>query len=532
MSLPNLQTVAVANPQVAQRLAAQSFDEAREHALGELAVRLSDLAIVEMAAGDIDAAIQRLEQAVNASPARAEPLHNLLAALLTSRRLRGPALESLTRFVAAHHATQPWLQRYDLLLFLPRFVNFEFVAGKCNLHCRMCVGRNAPNYPDRLTYVSTDVFEETLAAAPTVNGLTLSSGDSDPLLHPQFEQILDIAKRHAVCLDLYTNGHPLGARIARRIVDSQVVQMLNFSIDAATPETYQRIRGDDFGRLRQKITMLATMKREAAAPWPWISFSFAAMKDNIEELPDFISLACELGASRVFVGDLIGWDGGPSDNALATDHPRCFEFVAEARRRASVAGVQLQLPQRLLHPPAPEHTRTDRTAISMRGRDASFDPAAGRPSTADSATIDAVDPAARRWRCCTWITGVWVQTDGRIDPCCLVHDVADMGNVHDGPLHANQKFARVKRLLMSGKVFEACRGQRMCEYVQQQQTAGIPLRIIREAELGALYRPIWPAGTKETVPLSVSARTTAAPSDVRAAARTAASETIAGSGTR
>ncbi len=75
---------------------------------------------------------------------------------------------------------------------MPKFLNLEFVKGKCNLKCRMCIGTNAPGHPNTLTYMKPDDFRRTLAAAPTISAVTLSSGDSDPLLHPKFDEIIDL----------------------------------------------------------------------------------------------------------------------------------------------------------------------------------------------------------------------------------------------------------------------------------------------------------------------------------------------------
>jgi hypothetical protein len=62
-----------------------------------------------------------------------------------------------------------------------------------------------------------------------------------------------------------------------------------------------------------------------------------------------------------------------------------------------------------------------------------------------------------------------------------------MGNLMDGPLFYNDKYARVKELLLAGKVFERCLSQNQCQYVQQQRAAGIPLRVITPDELGDLH---------------------------------------------
>ncbi len=457
---PRLATLAfdqthIVDPRIRERLNAERGDEAFDLATRQIAEGLSDLAVVEAACGRLEPALDKLQDAVKACPDSQTAFHNLIATLLQHRLFKSDNFDAISRHMTHYWDTCEWLSQYRRLINMPTFLNLEFVRGKCNLRCRMCTGIHAEDHPKQLSYVSVDEFRTILAAAPTITGVTLSSGDSDPLLHPGFDRIVEAARDADVLLDLYTNGHALSARTCRKIVETQAVSMINFSIDAATPETYRKIRGADLGRLIRKIEMLGAMKAEGGGARPMIEVSLTAMADTIQELPGFVRLGARLGAERVFVGDLIGWldDDGP--NRVATEHPQCFEFVAEAQRLASEADVDLVLPERLL---ADAH-----------------------------APGDAPPAGSRRLTVCGWISGVWVCQDGRLDPCCTVHGVADMGNIHDGPILENDKYARVKDLLRSGKVFERCLEQRGCEYIQQRRAEGTTPDVISREELGDLH---------------------------------------------
>jgi hypothetical protein len=353
----------------------------------------------------------------------------------------------------------------------------------------MCVGRNAAKYPNKLSYVTPERFRAMIQAAPSINGVTLSSGDSDPLLHPHVDQIVQIAAESRLKLNIYTNGLPLSERTARAIVDAGSVTAMNFSLDAVTAETYARIRGGNYERVLRNIRMLTAMRDEAKKRHPVLFMSFVAMADNIHELPQYNVMAHELGARRVFVGDLIGWLGAANGNHPATENPRCAEHVAAARCAAAELGLRLDLPERLEVLPDPNRVSTVAFPEST-SHDHGQSTGAQVETAAVFAGIDPVAPSRSssgpRLRACSWMNGVWVNNDGSMNPCCLLHNVADMGNIADGPLHRNQKYLRVKQLLGEGKVFASCCTQRMCEFVQQQHTAGIPLRVITDAELGEL----------------------------------------------
>lgn len=456
MDRPDLRQFQIINPQLRKHLGSRQTDQALAVASLQAAGALSDLGLAELAAGNLESAIQKIENAMNLSPGCQPVFHNLLAVLLVHGRLRGPAYLKIREHLFKNRDKFPWAMQYRQFMYAPSFLNIEFVGGKCNLKCRMCQGTNRPDYEKRLAYISVADFRKALDVAPTVSGVTLSSGDSDPLMHPHFDQIIQIAAEHGIGIDMFTNGQLLTDRLCGKMIDSGAVNCINFSIDAATPETYRKVRGANLDRLIEKIQMLQAMKKEKSRSVPWIALSFVAMADTIHELPDFVDLAHRLGAGRVYVEDLSGWDDRPSDNHPATDNPKCYEFIREARRRIRNPQFKFELAERLRHDPS-----GPRTPIA----DASFE----------------------NLECCSWLSGVWVQRDGKFEPCCLVARVADMGSIHEGPVIENEKFARVKNMLMGGKVFKTCLKRRMCQYVQQQKAAGNTLRTITREELGELY---------------------------------------------
>lgn len=441
---------------------------------------LSDLGCVLGESGQLPSAVKALHEASSIAPQSADCFHNMVVLLLQHGQLRSKNFDAILARLKQVGDAQEWTKQYRHLTWMPKFLNLEFVKGKCNLKCRMCIGTNAAGHPNTLTYMTPEDFRRTLEVAPTISGVTLSSGDSDPLLHPKLDEVIGIALEHNIRLDIYTNGLPLGERMCRRIVESQAVTMINFSIDAATAETYQRIRGGNFERLHKNLSMFRRMKAEHAGTNPALSFSFVAMADNIEELPAFVEMGRRFGAARVFVEDLLGWLKESGGNYPATDNPRCYESVREAMRLAEETDIWLQLPERLcnLKPPTSRSRATVPTTVHKNEQPA-----------VDVGVLDVVqveEPVGKRYRCCSWINGVWVSENGDLQPCCMLTGVADMGNTSDGPLHQNEKYNRVKSLLAEGKVFRECTGKTMCSFVQQQKARGREFRIITSDELGDL----------------------------------------------
>lgn len=463
----DLGQVCIVDQRIREAMAAGRSNEARQLALRRASEALSDLAMTTLVGDDSEQTFRQLQVAQTLNPTGHLVLHNLVAALLTKKLLRAANLRSVQQQLLHLGPEWPWARKYSSLLYAPMFMNVEFVAGRCNLACRMCVGGGG-GAAGRFEYMPPEDFRQALIAAPTVSAVTLSSGDSDPLLHPDFEKIIEIAAEQGVYLSVYTNGLPLASRKCRKIVESRTVSAFNFSIDAATPETYRAIRGEDLHRVLNKIDMLRSMKAELGVDVPSVSLSFVAMADNISELPQFVELAQRCGANRVYVEDLIGWNDSDGPNRPANDNPRCAEFVRQALDLAAQMKLRLVLPGRLRPPP-----RDDIAAQP-----------ANAPDAQDSPPDGAAAPSPRL-KCCSWLGGVWVQKNGRFDPCCLLHDVVDMGGVQDGPALKNEKFCRVKDLLLAGMVLPECVDQRACEYVQQRLAAGVALRVATADQLGA-----------------------------------------------
>ncbi len=308
---------------------------------------MSDLGVLALAEGNVQQAVARFQQALRLDATAQAGYHNLLAALLNANQLRGANFDALRSHLLEHWNDLTWRDAYLPLLVQPKFLNLEFVSGKCNLKCRMCIGVNAARHPNKLSYIDVDEIAAMLAAAPTITGITLSSGDSDPLLHPQFADVLAVAAKHGVRIDLYTNGLPLSAKTARTIATGGAVSMINFSIDAATAETYARIRGGDFEKVIRNLGMLAEMRDEASAQQPLISTSFVAMRDNVNELPEFVRMVHGLGANQIIVDDLSGWRDAGNGNEPATAADGCAGYLMRAERTARALGLRISFHERL-----------------------------------------------------------------------------------------------------------------------------------------------------------------------------------------
>lgn len=124
-------------------------------------------------------------------------------------------------------------------------------------------------------------------------------GVGEPTLSPSLWRALEWTKGlEDTTIHLFTNGLLLDDDKIDKIIDSKVT-LINFSCDAATKETYKKIRGGDFNRLTTHIRRFRQRREAYGKDLPQISMNMTLMKENIAELPAFVELAASLGAEVI-----------------------------------------------------------------------------------------------------------------------------------------------------------------------------------------------------------------------------------------
>lgn len=128
------------------------------------------------------------------------------------------------------------------------------VTDRCNLTCPTCYAMSSPHYGRHRTLEEIEHMLDIIVAnegQPDV--IQLSGGE--PTIHPQFFEILDIAKRKPIRhLMINTNGIRIAkdkeftARLATYMPDFEVY----LQFDSFKPEVLERMRGKDLTDIRQQ----------------------------------------------------------------------------------------------------------------------------------------------------------------------------------------------------------------------------------------------------------------------------------------
>lgn len=171
-------------------------------------------------------------------------------------------------------------------------VTLEFV-NRCNLTCDMCYVANHTFAKATLEMESVKNLIDQVAVQGTT-GLLLGVG-SEGLLYKGIEDVIRYAKDAGVMdVILMTNGTLLTAELSEFLV-SQEVSRVCISIDAATPETYEIVRGkNELDRVEKNVQGLADARKNHASALPIIRLSFCVTEDNQDEQEAFRDKWCDI----------------------------------------------------------------------------------------------------------------------------------------------------------------------------------------------------------------------------------------------
>lgn len=158
------------------------------------------------------------------------------------------------------------------------------LTNRCDLACVMCP-RNWSGRP--VGDMDLALFRRIVDQAAGKVGLVDLCIAGESLLHPHvFEAIAHLRER-GIASYLQTSGNPVDEATAERILDSGL-DLLSFSIDGATPETYDAIRiGGDLGRVEQNLERFLELRARRGSRTPHTVVQLIVQKRNEHELAAF-----------------------------------------------------------------------------------------------------------------------------------------------------------------------------------------------------------------------------------------------------
>ena len=124
----------------------------------------------------------------------------------------------------------------------------------------------------------------------------------EPFLSEDIVKLLEIFEREKKYLEISTNGLLLNKKIRKSLLGKNI--SLYVSLDAATKETYAKLRNEYFDIIIENVKQLSK-ERKKFKGLPRIYLVFMQMKVNLHELEDFVKLCADLKVDMMVLRPLV-----------------------------------------------------------------------------------------------------------------------------------------------------------------------------------------------------------------------------------
>lgn len=291
----------------------------------------------------------------------------------------------------------------------PRALYLES-TNRCNLGCTTCVRTYDPKEADQDLTVAGQIA--ILDQVPGLERVVLH-GIGEPLLNPELPELVRSVKARGAHAVFNSNGTLLTARKARALIDAALDEY-RLSLDAATPETYLKIRGADmFAQIVENVRRMQAMKDEMGVTLPKVSVWITVMKDNVGELPALVDVALSMQVDEIHLQRLVYFGQGMAVEAQSVYRELdddVANVIAEAAVRCQEAGISLHA-------------------------------SGGIPGSEFADAAHTAGTEARPWSHCQrpWSLS-YITAHGNVLPCCISPWVAEryediiLGNIHENSL--------------------------------------------------------------------------------------------------
>ena len=263
----------------------------------------------------------------------------------------------------------------------------------CNLSCPMC--REYMPFDPQLD-MPLDLLESAVdRLAPTSDTIDVRS-QGEAMVAKTWDEMLSRVARYGCKYEVVCNGTRLSEDRCKQLAEMRFRVVV--SIDGAKKETFEKIRrGARFEHVIAGVRMLSATYRETGLSSDRLAFQVTAQRDNLDEIPDIVRLAKEVGFGEVKVHG-INNEGGPGIEEYAD---RCRQVFEESIRLGRELGLhRVEIPALNLLPPS-------------------------SPPASEGSASPPLDTRCRE----PWKT-VNIAHDGNVYPCCIL-PMDPLGNLND-----------------------------------------------------------------------------------------------------
>lgn len=360
----------------------------------------------------------------------------------------------------------------------PRNLTIELTSF-CNLRCPMCPKTNNSVNTAESRVMSREIFDKLIPLFPHIESLELNGLWGEAFLHPDlYLYMLKTIKAHRVDVYTISNGTLLKDDLARQLVELDLNRLV-VSVDAATPETYARVRTPaKFEDVVAGLERVRDWKKKLGRNQPRVELAFLGMRGNIHEFPDFVRFAHRVGAYEVFLQALGEVPLVEGESIAKNDKPMGRRYFAEGAKIGAELGVKVSL----LPADQFEEDRGDRNYVP--------------------------DHRGLRKQCHDFWNKAVISTTGDVLPCCS--GTEPLGNLNTqtfDEIWHGPAYTELRRRMMSDNPPDMCKfctGMSWVEdswkqdlrfYASDLVARRLKQRLRRNPVLRKIKRAVWPSRT-------------------------------------
>ncbi len=183
------------------------------------------------------------------------------------------------------------------------------ITNRCNLRCAHCYqedysGSNELDF-DGLKWIADEIIK-TLAKWGKKGDIAITGGE--PLLKEEAFPLIGYLESsdHIASVDILSNGTLINNRVVEQIRDLNKVRCVQISLDGASSTTNDAIRGQGvFNKVVKAIQLLIDNNVR-------VNLMFTLQRRNMNDIPELINLATNLGISTLTVERFVPTGSGLS----------------------------------------------------------------------------------------------------------------------------------------------------------------------------------------------------------------------------
>lgn len=159
----------------------------------------------------------------------------------------------------------------------------------CNAQCPNCPYTNSSirsDYADR-PLMPEETFKTIADQCGEYGAWVRISGGGEPMLHPKAVELIEYAKQAGARVGLITNGSRFTEKSSIRLLEAQV-DMIEFSVDAADPDTYALVRkGLNWEKLLKNVKRMVALRNKLKSRTKIIASGVNQLGVDIEKVAAF-----------------------------------------------------------------------------------------------------------------------------------------------------------------------------------------------------------------------------------------------------